>query len=149
MKKAASRMVLLLTGLWWLPVSAQPLQGAMNMSMIRHHHVMQHGIDPQYESRVNPLAGAPQDVAAGGKLYAAHCSACHGATGLGDGPAAAGLDPPPANIAMFLKMHRVPDGYLYWTLAEGGVPLQTAMPPFKETLTEEQIWRTILFLRGL
>src|SRR3546814_7669143 len=43
-----------------------------------------------------PLAprSAP-DLARGAKLYAENCSMCHGATGAGNGPGAAGLDPPP------------------------------------------------------
>ena len=70
-------------------------------------------------------------------------------TGFGDGEAGKDLNPPPANIAMFIKMHNVPDGYLYWTIAEGGIPLQTAMPPFKEVMQEDEIWKTIIFLREL
>lgn len=50
---------------------------------------------------------------------------------------------------MFIRMHKVPDGYLYWTIAEGGTQLQTAMPPFKEVMREEEIWKTILYLREL
>src|SRR3546814_6216377 len=43
-----------------------------------------------------PLAprSAP-DLARGAKLYAENCAMCHGATGAGNGPGAAGLDPPP------------------------------------------------------
>src|SRR3546814_6224543 len=40
------------------------------------------------------LRSAP-DLARGAKLYAENCSMCHGATGAGNGPGAAGLDPPP------------------------------------------------------
>jgi high-affinity iron transporter len=38
------------------------------------------------------------DMARAAVLYAQHCSGCHGATGLGDGPLAKGLDPAPANF---------------------------------------------------
>lgn len=41
------------------------------------------------------LSGAP---VSGRVIYADYCAACHGATGLGDGPAAAGLSPRPANL---------------------------------------------------
>ncbi len=40
---------------------------------------------------------APQH-ARGGVLYAQLCASCHGATGAGDGPASAGLDPPPIDF---------------------------------------------------
>lgn len=35
------------------------------------------------------------DLARAAELYEARCASCHGATGNGDGPAGAGLDPPP------------------------------------------------------
>lgn len=45
------------------------------------------------------LAGcAPEQQVSGRALYQDHCLACHGATGRGDGPAAAALDHPPADL---------------------------------------------------
>ncbi len=123
------------------------MEGTMSMSMVRHHFVMQNGVDPNYSSKVNPLEGNAGNIAAGKKLYEKNCALCHGAAGLGDGAAGKDLKPPPANIAMFIKMHNVPDGYLYWTIAEGGIPLQTAMPPYKDVMKENEIWKTIIFLR--
>ncbi|UUS13693.1 cytochrome c/FTR1 family iron permease [Stenotrophomonas sp. CD2] len=38
------------------------------------------------------------DYARGQELYGQLCASCHGATGAGDGPAAAGLDPPPIDF---------------------------------------------------
>jgi mono/diheme cytochrome c family protein len=124
-------------------------RGRMNMSMIRHHFVMRNGVDPQYEDKVNPLKNTTENIAAGKTLFEKHCAACHGLTGQGDGEAGKNLQPPPANVAMFIRMHKVPDSYLYWTIAEGGTPLQTAMPPFKEAMKEYEIWKTILYLREL
>lgn len=39
------------------------------------------------------------------------------------------------------------DEYLYWTIAEGGEPLNTAMPAFKRMLEQDEIWRIIVYLR--
>jgi mono/diheme cytochrome c family protein len=125
------------------------MEGTMNMSMIRHHFVMQNGIDPNYVSKVNPLGRSAENIAAGKKLFKKSCAHCHGITGLGDGEGGKDLKPPPANITMFIRMHNVPDEYLYWTIAEGGIPLQTAMPPFKDVMREDEIWKTIIFLREL
>lgn len=41
----------------------------------------------------------PGDAARGENLYATYCAGCHGAGGAGDGPVAALLSPPPANLA--------------------------------------------------
>ena len=125
------------------------MEGTMNMSMVRHHFVMQNGVDPNYVSKVNPLERNAENIAAGTKLYEKSCALCHGMTGLGDGEGGKDLKPPPANIAMFIRMHNVPDGYLYWTIAEGGIPLQTAMPPFKAVMQKNEIWKIIIFLREL
>jgi len=123
--------------------------GMMGGSALRHQFVAQNGIDPQYASKSNPLRATAENLAAGEKLYRADCASCHGATGIGDGPAAKNLNPPPANIAASARMPMTSDGYLYWTIAEGGVPLHTAMPPFKSALTDEEIWKIILYVRRL
>lgn len=41
------------------------------------------------------------------------------------------------------------DGYLFWTIAEGGAPVGSAMPAFKQTLKEDDIWKIITYLRTL
>ena len=43
-------------------------------------------------------ACAPDGRVAGRALYDQYCVSCHGASGIGDGPAAAGLDHPPADL---------------------------------------------------
>ena len=46
-----------------------------------------------------PLAPAQlPDVKRGNELFQTNCAACHGAAGLGDGPAATSLDPKPVNF---------------------------------------------------
>ena len=121
----------------------------MNMSMVRHHFVMMNGIDPRYASKENRLQTSSENIKNGRKLYEQNCAACHGATGLGDGEAGKNLNPRPANIAAFSKMPMASDGYIYWTITEGGVPVGSAMPPFKGLLREEEIWKIITYLRVL
>jgi mono/diheme cytochrome c family protein len=40
----------------------------------------------------------PTSVASGQQMYEAYCASCHGRSGKGDGPAAAALKIPPANL---------------------------------------------------
>lgn len=44
------------------------------------------------------VACMPAPDVTGRALYLDHCAACHGPTGRGDGPAAAGLEPPVADL---------------------------------------------------
>jgi len=41
------------------------------------------------------------------------------------------------------------DGYLFWAIAEGGIPIGTGMPAFKDALSERETWQLILYLRTL
>lgn len=123
--------------------------GMMGMSMVRHHFVMMNGIDPRYGSKENPLRPTTQNIESGRKLFGQSCARCHGTTGLGDGPDGENLFPRPANIAASSKMPMASDSYLFWTISEGGVPVGSAMPPFKGSLNEEDIWKIIVYLRLL
>ena len=117
-------------------------------SMIRHQYVMREGLPESYEDLINPLTPNETVLANGQRIYAENCTACHGVNGEGDGPAAAGLDPSPSNIRRLPRMPMMSgDSYLYWTVAEGGVPVKTSMPAFKQTLTADEIWSVILYLR--
>lgn len=123
--------------------------GMMGMSMERHRLLMMYGLPPQYAAKANPLAGNEQAVKRGKQLFEQHCSRCHGMGGLGDGPDGSSLDPRPANVAAASKMPMASDGYLFWTISEGGAPVGSAMPPFKRTLSEDEIWRIVTYLRVL
>lgn len=121
--------------------------GGGRMSMVRHRYVMRNGIDPAYADMSNPLESTDDVLESGRRLYENNCMSCHGSSGRGDGPAGEALDPKPTNVAAFSSKPMASDEYLYWTIAEGGEPLNTAMPAFKHVLEEDEIWRIIVYLR--
>jgi mono/diheme cytochrome c family protein len=122
-------------------------QGRMH-SMIRHQYVMREGLPAAYEELVNPLTPTATVLTNGQRIYTEVCTTCHGVSGDGDGPAGAALDPSPSNIGRLPRMPMMSsDAYLYWTVAEGGVPIQTEMPAFKQALTQEEIWSVILYIQ--
>jgi len=123
--------------------------GMMGGSMRRNHDAMMGRLPPAYANTHNPLPVNAQTVAKGEKIYAANCVSCHGVTGQGDGPAARGLDPPPANLAWLSRMPMGQwDPLMYWTIAEGGASYGTAMPAFKTTLSENDIWAVIGYIQA-
>ena len=124
-------------------------RGMMGGSMVRHRFAMHDGLPSEYAAKKNPLAASSDSVAGGKKLYAQNCAVCHGAKGAGDGEGGKALDPPPAKLAGLGAMPMASDGFLYWTIAEGGPPVKSAMPPYKSVLKEEDIWKLVHYLRTL
>ncbi len=115
---------------------------------VRHRVIrMGGGVPAPYTNVKNPLEENENAIKAGAKLYRKNCQSCHGAKGIGDGEAGAGLNPKPANIAYIMDKWIATDPFLFWAISEGGEPLQTAMPAFREVLTPKQRWQIILYLR--
>lgn len=104
---------------------------------------------PQYQDLDNPFANDTGAVAQGEEIYTSNCASCHGENAQGEGPAAAALDPQPANLAENQKA--LSDGYLFWRTSEGGAmdPFNSQMPAWQGTLSEDQIWQVITYLRTL
>lgn len=125
------------------------MDGAGGMSMRRHRYVMRNGIPEAYRSRDNPLEPTQRNLEVGGRVYETNCASCHGTAGQGDGPAGKNLDPRPTDIARFSRMPMASDGYLYWTVTEGGAPVGSAMPAFGNVLSEEEIWQLLMYLRRM
>ncbi|HET6363010.1 MAG TPA: c-type cytochrome [Gemmatimonadota bacterium] len=87
-----------------------------------------------------PSDAPPRDSGgvSGQAVFAANCATCHGEGGRGDGPAATGLEPPPADLT---------DGT--WTTGDGSLQAitntiehgspGTAMIGWKGTLTDAEI----------
>ena len=93
--------------------------------------------------RRNPVPTNPASREQGRQLFKQNCIVCHGAEGRGDGPAAASLKPQPADLAVMAGHH--PDGDLAWKIANG----RGAMPAWKATLSEDQIWRLVNYIKTL
>lgn len=123
--------------------------GMMGGPGLRHRWAMMQGIPASYQVLRNPLPADARVVTEGLRLFLANCSACHGDQGEGDGPAAAGMSPPPANLRWTVRRPMAGDGYLMWAIGEGGGQIGSAMPAFKDALSEADRWRIIRFLRTL
>lgn len=80
-------------------------------------------------------------------LYNKNCAACHGQTGGGGGPAAAGLTP--NNPVIFADpdyMFTRRDDILYAKIRRGG--MGTDMPNWGTLFTQEETWALVAYLRS-
>jgi mono/diheme cytochrome c family protein len=102
-----------------------------------------------YAELANPVTADDASLERGAELYTIHCASCHGDGAMGDGPAAAGLDPAPVPIAHTSQM--MSDSYLFWRVSEGGTlePFNSAMPSWKGVLDEQARWDVINYMRAL
>jgi mono/diheme cytochrome c family protein len=120
----------------------------MRARMQRHWTFMHEGIPEIYENAQSPLAPTTADIEAGGTLYVQNCASCHGASGMGDGEAGKSLTPSPALLAWMIQRPVAVDEYLLWTISEGGTEFKTGMPAFKDTLSREEIWKIVAYMRA-
>jgi len=98
-----------------------------------------------FDTQTNPFPPNQASLDTGQRLYVNNCQVCHGASGLGDGPGSEGLDPPPADLVVHVPLH--PDQDLFDIISDG--VSGSAMSPFKEALTEDEIWHLINHIQTL
>ena len=129
----------------WDPRNAPPQLAPRGR---RHVEYLQAGVPVEYRSQRNPYPNVGKAISAGHEVYKANCIGCHGANGRGDGEAGLDLLPSPALLTELTERAGAADEYLFWTISEGGAALNTAMPAFKQRLSEDQIWQVISYLRA-
>jgi cbb3-type cytochrome c oxidase subunit I len=100
-------------------------------------------IDSLRVASAPPSTQESMSLAEGKALFAAACASCHGDTGAGNGPAAGALAPSPTNFHL-----KKPTAERAWEVLENGVP-GTAMPPWKDQLSEDERHALVEFVRSL
>jgi mono/diheme cytochrome c family protein len=102
-------------------------------------------LGPAYDAPVPGLDTA--DATKGKATYDAKCASCHGAAGKGDGPAAAGLTPPPSDLTDAFHARYYSDaGRVH--IIKNGSP-DTAMAAFSGGLAPAQILDVYAYIRGM
>ena len=91
----------------------------------------------KWRIKENPLATDPDAVAAGRKLFEAHCAECHGET-------AAGGKKGPSLRAQ--EVQQATPGAIFWVLTNGVV--RRGMPVWSK-LPEPQRWQIVTYLKSL
>jgi mono/diheme cytochrome c family protein len=105
------------------------------------------GGDPEAAKMKNPVAASPASITAGRQLYNRNCRHCHGIRGLGDGPLAP-RSPRPPNLTDGQWEFGSSDGEVFTIIANGAGP-ESEMKGMKGTLSDQEIWHVVNFLRTL
>jgi mono/diheme cytochrome c family protein len=76
-----------------------------------------------------PIVPDQESITSGKVLYQQRCALCHGDDGRGNGPAANGLETPPANFLDLEHSSIYGPGEKYWIIGNGSG--ETGMPAFQ------------------
>ncbi len=93
----------------------------------------------------NPFPPTAESLRIGEASYLQNCQTCHGIEGRGDGPAASGLTPPPADLAVHVPLHPERDLFRF---VHDGIP-GTAMAPLGSRMSDEEIWHLVNYIKKL
>lgn len=87
----------------------------------------------------------------GKSLFDQNCAICHGATGEGDGAAAAAFNPKPRNLSDKAYMSKLKDQDMANIIKNGGAAVGKSplMPPFGAALKDGAIKDVIAYIRSL
>jgi len=116
-----------------------------------------HGTSLDLAGIKNPLRGDPAQLksrtAEGKKIYYQNCFFCHGDALAGDGHFANAFRPLPANFRDVGTISMLQESFVFWRVATGGpglpkgaTPWNSAMPVWQNFLSEEDIWKAILYI---
>jgi len=111
------------------------------LATVKHH------VTVRDKSDKNPLPFTPENLAQGKEAFGHYCIVCHGLDGQNTGvPFADSMSPPLPSLAS-TEVQDYSDGQLKWVIDNGISP--SGMPASKDTLSDDEIWSIVLFLRHL
>ena len=101
-------------------------------------------VPANFKTMKNPIAMSDASSQAGQLLFMKTCAACHGKTGLGDGPKAKSLKTVPTNFTKAESQNQADGEHFYKTKTGRG-----DMPKYEGKLSDDDIWNIINYLRTL
>lgn len=108
---------------------------------------VKHHITVGYKSQKNPIPFTAETLADGKEAFGHYCTVCHGLDGQATGvPFANQMSPPLPSLAS-PDVQSYTDGQLKWVIENGISP--SGMPASKGTLSDDEMWSIVLFLRHL
>jgi cytochrome c553 len=118
--------------------------GRLDTKMITEakRHIFVHG-----KSQKNPLSANAATIADGKEAFSHYCVACHGLDGQNTGVPFANRMSPPVPLLSGKDIQAYTDGQLKWVIDYGIWP--SGMPGSKDTLSDDEIWSIVVYLRHL
>jgi mono/diheme cytochrome c family protein len=113
-----------------------------NVATFAKHHLTVGNKDAK-----NPMAYSPENVQAGKEAFGHYCVACHGLDGQNTGVPFADKMSPPLPLLTSPEVQSYTDGQLKWVIDNGIWP--SGMPGSKDTLSDDDQWAIVLYLRHL
>jgi mono/diheme cytochrome c family protein len=101
-------------------------------------------VPANFKSMKNPIATCDASTKTGQALYAKTCAACHGKTGLADGPKAKSLKTVPTNFSKAESQNQTDGEHFYKTKTGRG-----DMPKYEGKLSDDDIWNIVNYMRTL
>ena len=95
----------------------------------------------------NPLEPTSENVSRGQRAFSSYCVACHGLDGQNTGVPFADTMSPPVPRLTAPEVQRYTDGQLHSIIENGLFP--SGMPAARGLLSDEEMWRTVLYIRHL
>lgn len=99
-------------------------------------------VPANFKSMKNPVATSDASTKAGMTLYVKTCAACHGKTGLGDGPKSKALKTVPNSFAAADYQSQTDGEQFYKTKMGRG-----DMPKYEGKMSDEDIWNLVNYMR--
>lgn len=112
------------------------------LSTIHGRFVQALGVDGALDMPTRRL-----NLAEGRAIYEASCAGCHGVRGMGDGPQAKQLQPPPPALGDPQGMADVTPALMYQKISVGVAG--TSMVAWASALTPDQRWNVVAYLNQL
>ncbi|MEO6666418.1 MAG: cytochrome c [Nitrospiria bacterium] len=112
---------------------------------VQQQHINDNPFDPNASKYM-------QYVREGGAIFFQNCHFCHGDNLDGRGMFAFAFNPIPANFVDSGTIAQLQETFVFWRVAKGGpglpregFPWASAMPPWEQHLTTDEMWKAILF----
>ena len=97
---------------------------------------------PSARAPAAPATASPADATAeAARIFSERCTTCHGPAGAGDGPASAGLTPPPRNFQDPAWQESVTDAHIEMIIQFGGAAVgrSPAMPGNPDLMSKPDV----------